>query len=511
MDWQDFFRRQGITTWFDRHSSVPLRYLGFSMVQSPAQRHHISQQLLTTVSNACNIYSQRHLSIRGRTTIANMLILAKIWYQLRLVNLPQCFYTQLRSIIYQFITKGFKPSISYSSLCNPISAGGLGLLDAFSQTLVLQRRWLSLLVHCDSSSSFGANLLHHHLTMLPNNHTAHRLPLFYTSLRRGPLCTPGSVLGRIFRAMDQYPMSLDDIHLSPATWLRLPLSSIVSSAPSDHWINTNHASDPIHWFFRYDSNPGCLRPLLPPSIIRLHPPDVLRHRNLSMQLIQDLRSHTILVKDAFKQQLSTWGQPEDTPDDLPLISSFIKTPGWSRYTPRSHRSQLLLSLSSSTNMPNINNQLWKKFWIQPQHLHARTLWYRLILGKLYSQPSLAWIRPLSPASCLFCTGPLEDLPHLFVTCPLKWSIWLQAFEILLPDHSFSQDTILSCLLSLDFPHLPSITPTLWLTCGCMVQIIWRHHWQHVIHNVPLIPSLTSLFTQLRPSPHVYYLSSSPST
>ncbi|KAG1140783.1 hypothetical protein G6F37_009190 [Rhizopus arrhizus] len=77
-EWIAFLAAQGISKWYDHSSPSPLRYLGFPLIQSFHQRRYLEQQLLQTVKSQCTIYSQRRLSIKGRVTIVNALILSKL-------------------------------------------------------------------------------------------------------------------------------------------------------------------------------------------------------------------------------------------------------------------------------------------------------------------------------------------------------------------------------------------------------------------------------------------------
>ena len=99
-EWIAFLATQGISNWHDHSAPSPLRYLGFPMIQSFHQRRYLEQQLLQTVKSQCIIYSQRRLSIKGRVTIMNALILSKLWYVLRMVHLPTTFFRRLNSVIY---------------------------------------------------------------------------------------------------------------------------------------------------------------------------------------------------------------------------------------------------------------------------------------------------------------------------------------------------------------------------------------------------------------------------
>ncbi|CAO3588961.1 unnamed protein product [Absidia cylindrospora] len=208
--------------------------------------------------------------------------------------------------------------------------------------------------------------------------------------------------------------------------------------------------------------------------------------------------------------MTNWEQQEGSINDSPLVTNFLQSTSWTQYTPRSHRQRLLTSLPQVQPPPSLSPRLWHTFWQHPQHLYARTLWYRLLLGKLYCQRSLAHFRPSTTPLCLFCSESPEDLQHMFVTCTSKWTLWQLVCDRLLPGFSITPSTIVSCLFALDFSPNPHLSSTLWLLCGCVIQAIWRHHWAFVIHRIPFTPSLifpfiASLFSQLRPPPHVYYI------
>ncbi|KAG1045311.1 hypothetical protein G6F43_011299 [Rhizopus delemar] len=126
-EWIAFLAAPGISKWHDHSAPSPLRYLGFSMIQSFHQRRYLEQQLLQTVKSQCTIYSQLRLSIKGHVTIVNALILSKLWYVLRMVHLPTTFFRRLNSVIYQFVWHNCKPKIKYTQLCFDPNLGGLGL------------------------------------------------------------------------------------------------------------------------------------------------------------------------------------------------------------------------------------------------------------------------------------------------------------------------------------------------------------------------------------------------
>ncbi|KAG1340282.1 hypothetical protein G6F62_005477 [Rhizopus arrhizus] len=136
--WQQILSQHQIIKWHDHTKSQPLRYLGFPVTQSIAQRRYVEDHLLQNIKTQCSIYSQRNLSIRDHVAVTSTLLLSKLWYSLRVISLLKSFFRKIRSAIYQFISKGIKLGFRYALFCQPLSKGELGLLDPFTQHFSLQ-------------------------------------------------------------------------------------------------------------------------------------------------------------------------------------------------------------------------------------------------------------------------------------------------------------------------------------------------------------------------------------
>ncbi|KAG1141760.1 hypothetical protein G6F37_002808 [Rhizopus arrhizus] len=143
------------TEWHDYTMTQLLRYLGFSVIQFVAQRNFVENHLLQNIQSQFGIHSQCHFSFRSRVTVANSLILSKLWYILRVVSLTKHFFGQIRSNLYQFITQGIKPIFRYDLLCHLITTGDLGLLDLVAQQGCLQFLWLRMLFQEDVTDACG--------------------------------------------------------------------------------------------------------------------------------------------------------------------------------------------------------------------------------------------------------------------------------------------------------------------------------------------------------------------
>jgi hypothetical protein len=76
--WKPFLQQYHIANYHTNRSPEPFRYLGLCMVYTMAQRDYIQDKLIATVNDQITRYSVNHISLRGRTTIINTLIMTKI-------------------------------------------------------------------------------------------------------------------------------------------------------------------------------------------------------------------------------------------------------------------------------------------------------------------------------------------------------------------------------------------------------------------------------------------------
>ncbi|KAG1445074.1 hypothetical protein G6F55_012092 [Rhizopus delemar] len=140
--WRSSLITHRITHWHDRSSTLPATYLGYPLCSSISQRNEHLSQLLGQIKTAGQLHSQRSLSVRGRVTVLNTLVLSKLWHVLCLIYVPSSFISKLKGIMFSFLTFRMFPKISLSTMCLPRSSGGLGVLDPGIQQHALQLRWL---------------------------------------------------------------------------------------------------------------------------------------------------------------------------------------------------------------------------------------------------------------------------------------------------------------------------------------------------------------------------------
>ncbi|KAF7727750.1 hypothetical protein EC973_007209 [Apophysomyces ossiformis] len=183
------------------------------------------EQLLDKITIMCNVYKPRNLSVLGRATFLNTLVLAQLWHVLRLLPAPKAFFLKIRSLAYRFVTHQQFPSVNLHTLLQPKLSGGLSILDPALQQEALQLRWIAPLFHPDHPKSFATEWFEYYIcatTNLPNA----LFPLYFPSLRKPPLNSPLCASSLLLKTFDKLPFDWSRLEfLSPATCLLLPLQT----------------------------------------------------------------------------------------------------------------------------------------------------------------------------------------------------------------------------------------------------------------------------------------------
>ncbi|KAG1447100.1 hypothetical protein G6F56_009366 [Rhizopus delemar] len=245
--WHPHLLSRNIRTWHDHTFPNSLVYLGFPLYSSITQRDSFLDKLLSKVSTACKTHSQRSLSVRGRATVVNTLILSTLWHVLRVTSTPLSFLDKICSCIAKFLTSGIFPRLSFDTMCQPREIGGLGVLDPSKQQRALQMGWLVPLLlptHLPSDpkralrrSFVLPRIAHFVLSHLCPDSTStnewdYRLLLLFSDLR-------GSLSGKAFlslsllsSAVDFLPREWSHVVVNSATMLSLPVIDLTSNPSS---------------------------------------------------------------------------------------------------------------------------------------------------------------------------------------------------------------------------------------------------------------------------------------
>ncbi|KAG1045890.1 hypothetical protein G6F43_011211 [Rhizopus delemar] len=173
----------GITQWHDRRSVKPLIYLGYPLMHSNTHHNWLQSHLIAKISRACDIHKQRNLSIRGRATALNTLILSTLWHVLRVTWISQATLGNIRRICRKFLMFRVFPPIASDILHLPLQQGGIGALDPAIQQQALQFRWLTPLLQHHYPLHLAARWLGAHISSIaPIALLDHRLPFLFKAL-----------------------------------------------------------------------------------------------------------------------------------------------------------------------------------------------------------------------------------------------------------------------------------------------------------------------------------------
>ncbi|KAG1355678.1 hypothetical protein G6F62_002275 [Rhizopus arrhizus] len=214
-------------------------------------------------------------------------------------------------------------------------------------------------------------------------------------------------------------------------------------------------------YFTYDQSLQRIRPMLATD----SPP----HPRLSARLLRDLQNRTVKLNDMTWQVILNTSTDPGNVTDYPFVTWLTRSLEWVSFCPR-----------NLTILPE-----------------ARSFSFRFIHGKLHSQSSVARFNPDVSVTCKFCNIPSEDISHLLVECPHKWSIWKEALSRFALHLEFQSTDILTLLLHLTRFDYTENTTLLRLSYYILL-FLWHAHWRYIFDNVPLLPEriVTTAFEKI---------------
>ncbi|KAG1520551.1 hypothetical protein G6F52_007555 [Rhizopus delemar] len=401
--WRSPLLSNRIYSWNDRTSDSPVVYLGFPLHLTVSQRNQFLDTLFKGIESSYRIHSQRSLSIRGRITIVNSLILSRLWHVLRVLSVPKRFLHRVRSAVSSFVNHRAFPKISFSSLRQPRQYRGLGLLDRHIQQGVLQLRWLlPLLQSCPlhdhpalwSQPSIQSSFVIARLTnwffyycqqSFPTTPTNcdYRLHLLFGPHRPAAAKHIDSAFSLLFRAIDLLPRSFSSVVISKNTALCLPLSAVALPSDTFHLSRTT-AGLPSSMAYIIDPTNNRLRP-------KTHE-ELLTHPRLCRQFLKHVSKDELkLVPFFIRSLLPAFAASQavhpyvpvthDRIDASPFVEALALLPSPARpiITPKHFRQLCLQHDKLSSSHPQLSPRSWKSFWSFPLPHPSRTVWFLAVM------------------------------------------------------------------------------------------------------------------------------------
>lgn len=128
--------------WFLREDSIQNRYQ-FNF-----------KPKLQKIKAVCDSWSLRNISIKGKVTVVNSLLISLLQYPSASTFTPPQVFAEYKRLVTDFIWSGKKPKAAYNTLILPVGQGGLGLMDLQIRVKVSSLQWIRrLLLHPASNVS----------------------------------------------------------------------------------------------------------------------------------------------------------------------------------------------------------------------------------------------------------------------------------------------------------------------------------------------------------------------
>ena len=487
--WRNALTDMKITKFTTIDNTVPVTYLGFPLLHSIRQREVFMARFLDNLRTTVKIYNTRTLSVIGKATVLNSLLLSKCWYILRVTPLTLNDIQSIVSIANQYLRKGIFPVIPWSTWIKPKPLGGLGVLDVATQQSALYFRWVQPLLQPSSNQTILDQMLRMLINKRNHSQNVEMALLFPASRASGMFKQRTTTVDMIYRSIDNVPRNFEDVEITTTTARILPLKMVLQVTPLVPKLPVRVKTMTVGDIYTNDTLNSQLKVIPIKNIEQAHrqaskkllrqiQDDSIRLQPYVTRLIQDSPTETDVATD---MQDATEHSTVDFspfvkklfPAERANIATTITTKSFRRACATAHCSAI----------PGMN---WKYFWALSLTLVQRNVLYRFLTRSIPHKSILHYFKIIESPTCIVCKRSKEDAEHLLFLCPPKASIWKDIiFEFLWPTVSV-KDIIHACS-TLDFTDVQYVSKT--YTTAPMVIImtlanIWRAHFRLIFHDAP---------------------------
>lgn len=477
-----------------------LTYLGYPLALSSAQRDSFFNNIHTKIKHHINLHHGRQLSILGRSTIANSLLLSRLWHVIAVHPPTRQWIKKVQGSIRKF-TVPFNPAPSWDYLCLRRSQGGLGLVDITSQSVAFQLRTVQKI--CSDTHSFMVPLFKDLLCSA----TGSEFPL-------APFASPGFFLTPRFghfRSLSVLKGLVTAVkHIPSLTWEQetaesLPVGTMMATL-LPLWLKADGVPEPHPPNWRMDRvfRPVWTDEAKTEGTLAFIP--LLERVNRSRPGLENNQRHgRFKAHPALQRALDTPG-PLTLEDDLAerinkivitqsengsfelastrtfrqtVFSKFYQPP-----TPPPHHPPMIAP------PPPLTSSFWTLFWKNPIPHNARNVWWRLLINKLPSGVHFHSILPDKVGVlCRICLTQVESNQHLLFSCPKKLEVWQSAMTRYVEERDWSADYVCSLFFPKSDPLEPHNDVPLFLLIGVILATIWRYHFAFVMEDQGFDPRI----------------------
>ena len=121
----------------------PITYLGVVLCMKESDFNRLKWSVkIDKIKRIVDLWKMRNLTYYGKVTIVNSLLISQLIYLATCYNIPETHIKELNKIIFSFLWNSKREKVKRVVIFNPISQGGLGMIDLDSRIKSLK---LSLL------------------------------------------------------------------------------------------------------------------------------------------------------------------------------------------------------------------------------------------------------------------------------------------------------------------------------------------------------------------------------
>ncbi len=462
--------------WHDKDKDEALIYLGFPVAFSKQQAENFWNKMKGKIQGALAIHATRSLSILGRGTIVNALVLARLWHIVWVAIPTRQFTKQLHKIIRDFMCP-FKPQAAWSVITTPRTEGGLGVIDPETQARAFQLKQLNNMAA--DRVSWGKEIV---LDIIQwKTKSEHRLAPLLTpkecDLNKWMSGYPG--IQRIALAAASLPSRKNNIMTH-----QLPDAAAVMATPVSWWLplannadTTEDTARRMEEFFALDHTDPLYDRVVSKAI-------VAKMQDEKAQLVRDVGTQTRTLSDQYIQAAAlpakiTRGNSIADLIQETNIAIDATSPTALHQADTKQLRRFLTSLTQKPHNPMSSivpeagtKKQWQSFWGAKIPHRARTIWWRYKQDTLPCGVLRQRLWNQDPACDMEgCNKEATDKNHYVFQCKAKYEAWQDVLQkhttkvdwpdndlhsllsfnrprfSIRPEHSISHTQLIACCLT----------------------------------------------------------------
>ena len=397
----------------------PIKLLGITLTNS--EKESIEENFLPklkVMKNLLNQWSQRSLSLKGKITVINSLIISLFIYPITIIETPPTVLDEIDEAITHFLWGGKQPKIAKGVIEKQIEDGGLKMPNIYIKAKAWKSMWLKRASLNPQNNwvyilneLLGAMTFNHFILCSSDKRTKllYKLPKFYHSI-----------------ILDWYKLSSDKKYTN------------VDIQNEVLWYNTNITIEKnmVFWKHWYDKGVLYVKDILDENANFMNHEAIKNKYGINTNFLETLQLRQALPYG--------WRNYISTANSKPIEDSILTL-----YNPKDKKNSSLLTLKSKdvywiilnaenskfspkciskwNKLYNFDDLDWKHIYRIPfsacRDTELQSFQYKLINRIIACRHWLYNLKVVDSPQCLYCQQD-DNLPHFFIDCEQCQMFWI---------------------------------------------------------------------------------------